>query len=90
MGIFGALTTAVGGMRAQAFALKYIPGHNAKPQTNRVHKSHRQIEQPTDRTANKGSKNRAVITIELTAKTQKYKSDSITRKHNCIWKGPCI
>ena len=36
MGIFGALTTAVTGLRAQSFALENISGNNANSQTTAI------------------------------------------------------
>ena len=39
MGIFGALTTAVAGMRAQSFALENVSGNIANAQTTAFHAS---------------------------------------------------
>ena len=43
MGIFGALTTAVGGLRAQSFALENISGNIANSQTTAFKRDRHQL-----------------------------------------------
>ena len=59
MGIFGALTTAVTGMRAQSFALENISGNIANSQTDRLQARGHELRRSDSRTPFRASKSPA-------------------------------